>query len=88
MIIAQIPHDGTTITVEVLSTFTTGDGRKLATVKALTGKPFTSWTHGGWAESETRNVRVDLLSNVAMSVDLPAAAAPVEILSETESVLS
>ena len=72
MIIANIPHNGETITVEVLDVFTTGDGRKLATVRALTGQPFTSWTHGGWAESDTRRVRVDQLANVAISVELPA----------------
>lgn len=72
MIIAQIPHNGTTITIEVLSVFTTGDGRKLASVRALTGHPFTEWTHGGPADTDTRRVRVDLLANVALSVELPA----------------
>jgi len=75
MIIAQTPHNGELITVEVLATFTTGDGRKLATVKAMTGRPFSSWTHGGWADSNTRNVRVDQLSNIAASIELPTPAA-------------
>jgi hypothetical protein len=50
--------------VEVLSTFATGDGRKLATVKALAGSPFKAWSHGGWSESATANVPADLLSDV------------------------
>lgn len=72
MIIANIPHNGTQLTVEILSVFTTGDGRKLAAVRALAGQPFTTWTHGGPADSSSANVRADRLSDIALSVDLAA----------------
>jgi len=52
------------IEVEVLSTFTTGDGRKLATVRALRGKPFTDFTHGGPADSAAAQVPVSFLRDV------------------------
>ena len=51
--------------VKILDVFTTGDGRKLAIVQALEGQPFTSWTHGGWAASDTTTIRADFLQDVA-----------------------
>ena len=54
----------TNIEVEVLGTFTTGDGRRIATVRALRGKPFTDFTHGGPADSDSANVPVELLRDV------------------------
>ena len=51
--------------VKILDVFTTGDGRKLAIVQALEGQPFTNWTHGGWAASDTTTLRADLLQDVA-----------------------
>ena len=55
--------------VEVTDVFTTGDNRKLASVRAITGKPFTIFTHGGPADSATASVRADLLTNVHIDQD-------------------
>lgn len=43
-------------------------GRKLACVTALTGEPFTEWTHGGWCYSASARIPVELLSNIAIEV--------------------
>lgn len=70
MIIASITRNGNSLPVEVVDTFTTGDGRKLAVVRALSGQPFTQWTHGGPSQSDSAYVPVDYLANLAASVDL------------------
>lgn len=74
MIIANIPHKGAQLTVEVTGTFTTSNGVKMAVVRALAGRPFSAWTHGGWADSDSANFPAHLLRNVAVSVELPQPA--------------
>ena len=69
-ILAQIPYMGASLTAQIIDVFTGSNRRKLATVRALAGQPFAAWTHGGWAYSDTNNVRVDLLSGVAVTADL------------------
>jgi len=71
-ILASIPHKGNRMTVEILDVWTGGSGVKLATVRALTGQPFQSWTHGGWATSDTANFPAGLLRDVR-KVDEPEA---------------
>lgn len=51
--------------VEVIDVFPGSSGIKLATVRALQGKPFMSWTHGGWCESDTANLPAELLKDVS-----------------------
>jgi hypothetical protein len=63
-------------TVEIINVFTTGDGRKIATVEALPidGKeirPFTQYTHGGPCQSSDARIPVAALKNIAIAVELP-----------------
>ena len=51
------------IDVEVLNSWTSSRG-KVALVQALSGQPFKSWTHGGWAESDSTTVLADTLKDV------------------------
>ncbi len=76
MIIATFPHRGESLTVEVLDVYDGSNGRKLASVRALSGEPFTCWTHGGWATGSLASVPVFLLREVAATVDLPGLAIP------------
>ena len=69
MIIANVLHNGNTIPVEITSTFQTSDGRKLAAVRAINGKPFTTWTHGGPSADDRATLRVDTLRDVAITPD-------------------
>lgn len=55
--------------VEVLDVFPGASGVKLATVRALRGKPFMSWTHGGWCESDTANLPADLLKDITLQIE-------------------
>lgn len=64
MIIATVSQNGHNYPVEVVDIFTTGDGRKLAAVRALQGQPFTRWTMGGPCNDDTANVRLDCLTDV------------------------
>lgn len=50
--------------VEILDVFPGTSGVKLATVRALQGKPFQSWTSGGWCESDTANLPAGLLKDI------------------------
>lgn len=52
------------IEVEVVDVLTTGDGRKRVLVRALAGKPFCMFTHGGPADTDSAIVSPDLLSDV------------------------
>lgn len=52
------------IEVEVTGTLKTGDGRTRATVRAMVGKPFTQFTHGGPVDTDTAIVSPDFLTNV------------------------
>lgn len=64
-ILAEISQKGQSLKVEVTSTFTTGDGRKLASVQTIDGaEAFTSWTHGGWCSSSSARVPVSSLKNI------------------------
>jgi hypothetical protein len=85
MIIANVPdphNKGEALTVEVTNTLTAG-GRKLAEVRALAGQPFTAWTNGGWAESDTAYIPVAFLADVAVSVALAGDLIPAGVLTET-----
>lgn len=66
MIIASVPTDGKSIECEVLDIFTGSSGRKVATVRALRGMPFQSYTHGGWCASNSCTIPAGLLSRVAI----------------------
>ena len=77
-IIASIPYKGESLPVTIEDIFTGSNG-KTARVRAMAGQPFCSWTHGGWAYSDTLNIRVDLLtvlapSGIAATVELPELA--------------
>jgi hypothetical protein len=74
-ILAQVQARGTLIPVEVTDTFTGGGGRKLAAVRAINGKPFITWTHGGPCEDDRATYPVDCVKNVTVTVeDDPKAA--------------
>lgn len=64
MIIAYVSQNGHKYPVEIMDVFTTGDGRKLAAVRALQGQPFTRYTMGGPCNEDTANVRLDCLTDV------------------------
>ncbi len=72
MIIAQVLRNDASISVEVLGMIRTGDGRKLAAVRAMAGCPFVQCTHGGPCQSDSANIPLDYLTDVAVSVDLAA----------------
>lgn len=55
----------TNLEVQVIDSFTTGDGRRIAVVKALRGKPFTDYSfNGGPSDSDTAQVPAALLKDV------------------------
>ena len=70
MILADTKANGKTLTVKVVSVFEAG-GRKLASVEALQGEPFTEWTHGGPAYSDTARIPADWLENVRQEGEQP-----------------
>jgi hypothetical protein len=79
MILAHIPHNGEMLPVEVVEAITTGDGRRLAVVRALAGQPFTGHSfNGGPCDSDTANIPAGLLRDVVMTVDV----SPVPVESE------
>lgn len=79
-ILADLEQNGVMIQVQVLDVFE-GSGRKLATVQALQGKPFTRWTMGGPCDDDTDNVRPDRLHNVrVIEAEAPAQAARPNLL--------
>lgn len=76
-ILAEIPHNGQLLKVRVIDAITTGDGRKLAVIQAMSGKPFTSYTMGGPADSDVTNIPTCALRNVqAVSDPQPQPARP------------
>lgn len=52
------------ITVEIINVLTGSDNRKRVLVRAMTGEPFTTQTHGGPMNTNSALVSVDLLSNI------------------------
>jgi hypothetical protein len=76
-ILAEVVIKGEAVTVEVLDVYHSSRG-KVVFVKALTGQPFTAWTHGGWACNETATVFPAQLRNVRIPVEL--AAIPAELI--------
>ncbi len=72
LVIAEIPHKGNKLTVEIVDVWTGGSGVKLATVRAFIGQPFQSWTHGGWCPSDTANFPAGLLRDVRIESDQEA----------------
>ena len=61
MITETVKYGTEEIRVQVTGTFTTGDGRKMASIRALEGEPFVAWTHGGWASVGTVGVNIESL---------------------------
>ena len=47
-------------TVEIISVTTYADV-KHARVRIVSGRPFISWSHGGWVDEDEKIVRADLL---------------------------
>jgi len=79
-VIASVRVNKQDIAVKVLNVFKTGDGRKVAVVKALpvNGKaitPFTEYTMGGPCQSDTANIRLEFLRGIAR-VNEPAPQKP------------
>jgi len=75
-VIAYVRLNGTDIAVEIKSVFKSGDGRKIAVVEALpvNGKqiePFTSYSIGGGYQSDTANIRLDLLKGISRVEEIP-----------------
>ena len=62
-ILADVRTQGKMTTVHVTNVFEAG-GRKLASVEALQGEPFTEWTHGGPSYTDTARIPADWLENV------------------------
>jgi hypothetical protein len=62
--------------VEITGTLKTGDGRVLAAVRAIIGKPFTVQTHGGPADTDSALVSPDLLTEVHQVPQPEPAAQP------------
>ena len=59
------------ITVEITDAWTTSDGRERASITTTDGSaPFASWTHGGWAYTETAHVSQDHLADIVITADL------------------
>jgi hypothetical protein len=48
--------NGEAIPVEIKYYFRSGDGRHLVRIKAKHGKPFSSYSHGGWTDDNSTNV--------------------------------
>jgi hypothetical protein len=69
MITATVRINGKTEPVEVLDAYDGSAGRKLASVRALAGKPFAEWTHGGWSYSDTARFPAEILQNVKTTPD-------------------
>lgn len=70
-ILADIPHKGSMIKVEITDTYINSRGEKMVSVKALKGEPFISWTHGGWAYYNTTEVGVNSLKDVRQEETAP-----------------
>ena len=78
-VIASVRVNKQDIAVKVLNVFKTGDGRKVAVVKALpvNGReitPFTQYTMGGPCQSNTANVRLEYLKGISRVNELPNQA--------------
>lgn len=78
-VIAMVRVNKQDVPVRIVSTFTTGDGRKVAHVEALpvNGRkitPFTQYTMGGPCESNTANIRLEYLKGISRVTEEPKPA--------------
>ena len=78
-VIASVRVNRSDVIVEVTNIFRTGDGRKVAIVKALpvNGReitPFTQYTMGGPCQSNTANIRLEYLKGISRVNELPNQA--------------
>ena len=78
-VIAMVRVNKQDIPVKVLNVFKTGDGRKVAIVKALpvNGReitPFTQYTMGGPCQSNTANIRLEFLKGISRVTEEPKPA--------------
>ena len=65
------------VAVEIINVFTTGDGRRIASVEALpvngkTIRPFTQYSIGGPSQSSEARIPVAFLTDIGFAVDMPA----------------
>lgn len=80
-VIAYVRENGDDVKVEILNVFTTGDGRKIATVEALpvNGKqiqPFTQYSIGGPSQSNSASIPLDLLKGISRVEEAPQPLPP------------